>query len=88
MIDLWQDKTGENQEIVLSDFFDFGEDIDSIERFRGTHPNVMRQRITEQNWTVELDLSKKKFSLKDRLLYWYEKKTGIRLFDFKNYRII
>jgi hypothetical protein len=88
MIDLWQEKTGENQDIVKTDIFDFDEDIDSIEKFAGTHPNVMKQRITEQNWTVKLDLSKKKFSLKDRLLYWYEKKTGIRLFDFKNYRII
>jgi hypothetical protein len=88
MIDLWQDKAGENQEIVKTDIFDFNEDIDSIEKFAGTHPNVMKRRITDQNWTVKLDLSKKKFSLKDRLLYWYEKKTGIRLFDFKNYRII
>jgi hypothetical protein len=88
MIDLWQEKSGENREIVKVDIFDFNEDIDSIEKFAGTHPNVMKQRITDQNWTVKLDLSKKKFSLKDRLLYWYEKKTGIRLFDFKNYRII
>jgi hypothetical protein len=88
MIDLWQNKTGENREILDVDVFDFNEDIDSLERFSGTHPNVMQQRIANQNWTVELDLSKKKFSLKDRLLYWFEKKTGIRLFDFKNYRII
>jgi hypothetical protein len=88
MIDLWQNKTEENREILNADIFDFNEDIDSLERFGGTHPKVMQQRILEQNWTVELDLSKKKFSFKDRLLYWFEKKTGIRLFDFKNYRII
>lgn len=88
MIDLWQNKTGENQEIVKADIFDFSEDIDSVEKFDSTHPTVMQKRIAEQNWTVKLDLDKKKFSLKDRLLYWYEKKTGIRLFDFKNYRII
>jgi hypothetical protein len=88
MIDLWQNKTEENREILNVDVFDFNEDIDSLKRFAGTHPAVMQQRIAEQNWTVELDLSKKKFSLKDRLLYWFEKKTGIRLFDFKNYRII
>lgn len=88
MIPLWQNKTEENEEIVTSDIFDYNEDIDSLERFRGTHPGVMQRRIQEQNWTVELDLSKKKFSAKDRLLYWFEKKTGIRLFDFKNYRII
>jgi hypothetical protein len=88
MIDLWQNKTGENEEIVKVDIFDFNEDIDSVKKFEGTHPAVMQKRIAEQNWTVELDIDKKKFSLKDRLLYWYEKKTGVRLFDFKNYRII
>lgn len=35
-----------------------------------------------------MDISKKHFSLKDRFLYWIEKRTGVRLFDFKNYRII
>ena len=88
MIDLWQNKTEENREILTVDIFDFNEDIDSLKKFTGTHPSAMQQRIADQNWTVELDLSKKKFSLKDRLLYWFEKKTGIRLFDFKNYRII
>jgi hypothetical protein len=88
MIDLWQNKTEENTEILSVDIFDFNEDIDSLARFGGTHPKVMQQRIKDQNWNINLDLSKKKFSIKDRLLYWFEKKTGIRLFDFKNYRII
>ena len=63
-------------------------DFDSLEKFTGTHPAVMQKRITEKNWQIELDLTKKKFSLKDRFLYWVEKKTGKRLFDYRNYRII
>lgn len=88
MVGLWQEKTVENLQVLQSDFFDYNEHLDSLQRFGGTHPRVMQQRIKEQNWTVDLDLSRKKFSLKDRLLYWFEKKTGMRLFDFKNYRII
>ena len=88
MTELWQDKSGETQEIIGSDFFDYNENLDSLKRFTGTHPQAMQRRIQEQNWTVNLDISKKNFSLKDHLLYWFEKKTGIRLFDFKNYRII
>ncbi|RYG45112.1 MAG: DUF5007 domain-containing protein [Chitinophagaceae bacterium] len=42
----------------------------------------------EKNWEIDMDISRKQFSFKDRILYWFEKKTGIRLFDFKNYRII
>ncbi len=61
MIDLWQNKTGENEEIVKVDIFDFNEDIDSVKKFEGTHPAVMQKRIAEQNWTVELDIDKKNF---------------------------
>ncbi|MCW3106247.1 MAG: glycosyltransferase family 2 protein [Segetibacter sp.] len=69
------------------DFFNF-EEFDSLDKFTGSHPAVLQQRIKEQNWNVKLDLTKKRFSAKDKFLYWFEKKTGIRLFDFKNYKII
>jgi len=48
----------------------------------------MEDRITKKNWDINLDLSRKKFSFKDALLYRFEKLTGVRPFDFKNYRII
>jgi hypothetical protein len=69
------------------DFFDFTQ-FDSIEKFMDTHPAVMQERISNKNFHIELDFQKKKFSFKDKLLYWVEKMTGIRLFDFKNYRIL
>ncbi|HOZ78319.1 MAG TPA: glycosyltransferase family 2 protein [Ferruginibacter sp.] len=70
-----------------ADVFDFDQ-FDSIKKFTGTHPSVMQERIANKNWHVELDENKKRFSFKDRLLFWFEKKTGIRLFAFKNYRRI
>jgi hypothetical protein len=69
------------------DFFDFTQ-FDSLEKFKGTHPAVMEERIKNKNFHIELDIQKKKFSFKDKLLYRFEKMTGIRLFDFKNYRIL
>jgi glycosyltransferase involved in cell wall biosynthesis len=75
------------EEITTEDVFDFN-DFDSISRFEGTHPKVMMERIAHQNWQLELDVNQKKFSLKDRFLYWFEKATGIRLFGFTNYRIL
>jgi hypothetical protein len=70
-----------------TDFFDFN-DFDSLQKFSGTHPAVMQNRIETKNWNIELDIRKKNFSIKNRLLFWFEKKTGKRLFDFRNYRII
>lgn len=83
----WHGNDPSGPPLSAEDFFDFS-DFDSLEKFAGTHPAVMQKRIAEKNWHIELDISKKHFSLKDRLLYWFEKKTGIRLFDFRNYKII
>jgi len=86
-IEFWEDREALKKRLATSDIFDFNE-FDSLERFSGTHPQVMRKRIAEKNWEISMDISKKRFGLKDRFLYWIEKRTGVRLFDFKNYRII
>ena len=62
--------------------------FDSLEKFTDTHPAVMHDRIQRQNWVIDLDVSQKKFSFKNKCLYYFEKLTGIRPFDFKNYKII
>jgi hypothetical protein len=70
-----------------SDHFDFSQ-FDSLRKFTDTHPVVMQQRIAAKNWHVELDINQKKFTLKNWVLYWIEKQTGYRLFDFRNYKKI
>jgi hypothetical protein len=86
-VQFWSDQEQRNLEVQAQQVFDYS-DYDSLEKFKDTHPSVMLNRIKEKNWQVELDSSKKKFSLKERLLYWFEKKTGKRLFDFRNYNTI
>jgi hypothetical protein len=87
--ELWLDTVNDPQNIERrsGELFDFNS-FDSLKYFGSEHPAVMKKRIEEKNWNVDLDISKKKFSLKEKLLYWYERKTGKRLFDFRNYRII
>ena len=86
-VQFWSDQEQRNLEVQAQQVFDYS-DYDSLEKFKGTHPSVMLNRIKEKNWQVELDISKKQFSLKERLLYWFEKRTGKRLFDFRNYNTI
>jgi len=81
---LWLDDASSELRAELFDYNDF----DSIKKFTGTHPSVMQKRIREQNWNMYLDVSQKKMSLKKRALYWVEKKTGIRLFEYKNYKLM
>ncbi len=78
-----------NSEINNNDLaFDFINEIDSVQKFRGSHPAVMKERIHNKNWNLQLDTSKKRFSFKDTLLYRFEKLTGKRLFAYRNYKII
>ena len=87
--ELWFDSINKptNVASVAGEIFDFNQ-FDSLQLFKSDHPMVMKKRIEEKNWTIDLDISRKKFSLKEKLLYWYEKKTGKRLFDFRNYKVI
>ncbi len=83
----WQENTAVSKKVHAAEIFNY-EEYDSLALFQDSHPAVMKDRIASMNWNIELDTSKKKFKLKDRFLYWFEKKTGIRPFDFRNYKII
>ena len=63
-------------------------DIDYLETFDNTHPNVMINRISQKNWDFDGKKLNSKVSVKDKFLFWLEQKTGIRLFEYKNYHII
>jgi hypothetical protein len=84
----WRSDEEWQQFLSSSDFWDFNNEFDSLVKFKGTHPAVMQERIKNQNWHVELDVSRKRFSLKERILYFIEKTTGKRLFDYRNYKIL
>ena len=83
----WHDDTQMQKIISSPDYYDFS-GFDSLEKFTDTHPAVMKERIIQKNWAIDLDISKKKFSLKNLILYYFEKWTGIRPFDFRNYKVI
>lgn len=84
----WRSDEEWQQFLTESDFWDFSNEFDSLAKFTGTHPAVMHDRIKKQNWNIEMDISRKRFSFKNRLLYYIEKTTGKRLFDYKNYKIL
>jgi len=84
---LWHDEDWIKQNVKQEDLFDFT-DVDSLALFTGTHPSVMADRIRTSDWKIDLDISKKKLGLKDSVLNYFEKATGHRLFEYKNYKII
>ena len=83
----WHDDSWIKENVQETAHFDYSK-IDSLAKFTGTHPAVMQKRVNEINWHLDLDPTRKNLKLKKRLLHWFEKKTDIRLFEYKNYTVI
>lgn len=84
---MWHDDTWVKEHVAEANEYDYSM-IDSLKQFTGTHPAVMKNRLERMNWHFEWDEKQKKFKLKDWLLYQIERVTGVRLFEYKNYRIL
>lgn len=84
---LWHDDNWIQSNIPDVEEFDYG-DIDSLKRFEGTHPKVMQPRIKAMNWYFTFDPTRKKMSFRKRVLHLVERMTGVRLGEFRNYRLV
>ncbi len=84
---LWHTDEELSRFVAQADEFDYRK-IDSLREFSGSHPAVMHERMKDCNWDFQFDLKKKKFSWKNFLLYYFERLSGHRLFEYRNYRQI
>jgi hypothetical protein len=85
---LWHDDEWIEKNKTEVQEFDFS-GVDSLVRFTGTHPEVMKERIDKMNWTFTFDPTKRvKMSLRLRVLEFVYLKTGWLIGGIKNYRII
>lgn len=89
---LWHADTGyENWAEELkkkSAEFDYS-NIDSLTEFDGTHPEVMKELVSKEDWKFEVDVKTKNFkNTKHKVLYFIWQKFGWRPFEYSNYRKI
>ena len=63
---------------------------DRLVHFTGSHPKVLQARIEAANWKFEKDLTKEtpKMNFRRRFLQKVEDLTGLRLFEYRNYKIV
>jgi hypothetical protein len=71
---------------ISTEQFDYG-NADRLLKFEDTLPKVYQNRKEKMNWPFSLDPTKssKKQKLRRRFLAWVEDKSGVRLFEYKNY---
>jgi glycosyltransferase involved in cell wall biosynthesis len=67
--------------------YDYLNGVDSLAEFTGSHPSSISGRVAAQDWEFTYDTRRKKLRMKDRLLYAFERLTGIRLFEYRNYTL-
>ncbi len=84
---LWHDDQWIEQHVARADEFDYS-NINSLERFEGTHPRVMQERIKRLNWTFDHDLSRNSLSFGERMKRLFSGLIGYRIGEYKNYIII
>lgn len=83
---MWHDDQWVNQNVADVAIFDYS-NIDALDKFTGTHPNVMMERVQNQDWKFEHDIQVKKLSFKSKVLQKLEALTGWRI-GYKNYKVI
>ena len=83
----WHDDEWIRANVGHADEFDYSR-VDSLDKFTGSHPTVMQQRIQSKNWELHLNTKRKNFTLWQRFLFWFEKLTGWRAFEYKRYKDI
>jgi len=83
---MWHDDQWMAEKIPDVSEFDYS-NIDLLKKFEGTHPQLMQKRITAMNWKFDFDPTKAQWTVKSRLLFWWEKLTGRRPFAYRNYKI-
>ncbi|MCE3279527.1 MAG: glycosyl transferase [Bacteroidetes bacterium] len=84
---LWHDDEWMKKNVPDVNEFDYSQ-IDSVAKFKGTHPQIMQSRISKMNWKFSFDPTKKKMSVKKRILYFIEKTFGWKIGEYKNYKVI
>ena len=85
--ELYQGKTYSETQTEPPENFALGL-VNALEKFTGTHPMVMQDRIKRLNWHFDYTMASNKLSGKDKLKNLLEKIFRRRFFDYKNYKII
>lgn len=81
---LWHDDNWMQENVAKAEEFDYLSHISQLAQFKGTHPEVMQERIGSKNWKFEYDISFNRKTIKERLKGLLKKYLNLD-FAYKNY---
>ncbi|WP_316837474.1 glycosyltransferase family 2 protein [Pedobacter nutrimenti] len=85
----YQTESWIEENLPVQNTFDM-RNADRLVKFKETHPAVIQDRIKATNWSFDQDITKMtpKMNFRRRTLQKIEDLTGIRLFEYRNYKIV
>lgn len=83
---LWHDDNWVDKNVAKTTEFDYSSNVNELKKFNGTHPAIIKNRITEKNWDFEFDISLNKKSIKDKFKDFVFAAFGWEI-GYKNYRV-
>ena len=83
----WHSDAWMQKNIIEKADFSYADGMQSLARFKGQHPEVMRERIRRQNIHFDADISMDNVPLKERLKAGLKKYAGLD-FSYRNYRLL
>ncbi len=84
---LWHDDEEAARRVGKNEIYQYEKNIQSLARFTGTHPEVMRYHIAKKNWAFQYDASKHRLSAKEKIKSFLRDYLGLD-FSYKNYRLL
>ncbi|MBS1566486.1 MAG: hypothetical protein JST39_19030 [Bacteroidetes bacterium] len=64
------------------------DNVDRVEKFTGTHPAIMMDKVNAQDWEYSFDPKKAVWKPKDRIMQPIEDWLGFKFGEYKNYKLI
>ncbi len=80
----WHDDDWVEKHVAKGDEFDYS-NIDALQKFVGTHPKVMEERIKKSNWKFDYDISTNKLDFKNKVKLVLRSLFNLD-FGYKNYK--
>ncbi|MBL0912620.1 MAG: glycosyltransferase family 2 protein [Bacteroidia bacterium] len=83
---MWHDDAWLEKHVAKAEEFHYS-GIDQLERYTGTHPKVMEERIRRKNWKFDYDIAFNRTSFKERAKSFLRRYLGLD-FSYRNYRLL
>jgi len=81
-------KEKEKEKPVKRKYQSTPDNVDRVEKFTGTHPAIMMEKVNAQNWEYNFDPKKAIWKIKDRIMQPIEDLLGFKIGEYKNYKLL